>query len=139
MLQAFDVNAVLHCGDIGSGSIVPLFASWPTHFVLGNVDRQLPEIERAVLAAGQTFHGRFGEIELVGVKIALLHGDEPSRFEQATTSGQWNLVCYGHTHTAEHHFEGHTMVLNPGALYRAARHTVAIVTLPSLEVTLAEV
>ena len=32
------IETVLHCGDIGSLEIVPLFDRWTTHFVFGNVD-----------------------------------------------------------------------------------------------------
>src|SRR5260221_6062282 len=33
LIARHDVAAVLHCGDIGSTSIIPLFAGWPAHFV----------------------------------------------------------------------------------------------------------
>src|SRR3954454_1737270 len=78
MLESLGVKAVLHCGDIGSVEIVPVFAAWPTHFVFGNVDvgSQAEELRAAIESAGQTCHGRFGEIELAEIKIALLHGDD---------------------------------------------------------------
>jgi putative phosphoesterase len=38
MLESLEVDAVLHCGDIGSIAVVELFAAWPTHFVFGNCD-----------------------------------------------------------------------------------------------------
>jgi hypothetical protein len=34
----------------------------------------------------------------------------------------------------EEHYEGKTLVLNPGALFRANPRTIAIVEVPSLEV-----
>jgi putative phosphoesterase len=128
------VEAVLHCGDIGSPAIVPLFSEWPTHFVFGNVDDDQDELAEAIRAAGLTCHDRFGSILLEGVRIALLHSDDRSRFETAIVSGEFDLVCYGHTHVAEHHCVGRTVVLNPGALYRAVPHTFAIVELPSLSI-----
>jgi predicted phosphodiesterase len=45
------------------------------------------------------------------------------------------LVCFGHTHVAEQQRRGATLVLNPGAVYRARRHSIAIVKLPELDVT----
>ncbi|MGE3778384.1 MAG: metallophosphoesterase family protein, partial [Pirellulaceae bacterium] len=45
-----------------------------------------------------------------------------------------DLVCYGHTHQALERFEGATHVLNPGAVYRAKPHSVAVVRLPELTV-----
>jgi putative phosphoesterase len=139
LLESFEVAEVLHCGDIGSTDIVPLFARWPTHFVLGNVDGEAPGLAEAIERAGQPFHGRFGSLELAGRRIAWLHSDDQRRFRETVAGGQWDLVCYGHTHVAEHHREGPTLVLNPGALFRARTHTIAVVELPALEVTLVSV
>lgn len=132
-LQRLNVELVLHCGDIGSPAIVPLFAGWPTHFVFGNVDYDHASLRAAIEAAGQTCHERFGELEIDQVRIAFLHSDDDSLFRQTISSGHWNLVCYGHTHVAESHYMGSTLVLNPGALYRANPHTLATVELPSLD------
>lgn len=132
MLESFPVERVLHCGDIGSAAIVPLFAPWPTHFVRGNVDHDAA-IQAAIQQAGQAFHGRFASLELEGVKIALLHGDDQRLLSQTIADGLHQLVCHGHTHVSRLERVGQTLVLNPGALHRANPHTVAIVRLPQLE------
>ena len=134
-LEQLDVQLVLHCGDIGSTAIIPLFAAWPTHFVFGNVDSDTTTLRRAIKAANQTCHERFGSVELAGKRIAFLHSDDAKLWRATIASGEWDLVCYGHTHVAEHHLEGSTWVLNPGALYRANPHTLAIVKLPAIEIT----
>lgn len=139
LLEQQQVDAVLHCGDIGSPAIVPLFAPWPTHFVFGNVDHDAEGLRFAIRRAGQSCHDRFGEIELAGCRIALLHSDDADAFETAIASQRFDLVCYGHTHQAKLEQQGRTHVLNPGALYRASRHTVAIVALPELTVDFCEV
>jgi uncharacterized protein len=135
LLSGLEVDAVIHCGDIGSLDIVDLFSAWPTHFVLGNVDGESRAFQSAIQTAGQTFHGRFGTIELAGRKVAFLHSDDARLFEATIAGGQYDLVCYGHTHVAEQHHVGKTLVLNPGALYRAPRHTIAVVRLPEVEAT----
>lgn len=127
------VQAVLHCGDIGSPAIIPLFDEWPAHFVLGNVDYDSERLADAIRASGQSFHDRFGSVTLDGIHIALLHSDDQFLFEETIESGEYDLVCYGHTHVAEQHRAGKTLVLNPGALYRATPHTFAVVELPELE------
>jgi hypothetical protein len=132
-LETHDVAAVLHCGDIGSSDIIPLFASWPAHFVFGNVDHNETELARAIDQAGQTCHGRFGQIELDGRQIALIHSDDRELFDETVASSKWDLVCYGHTHVAEQHRVGRTLVLNPGALFRANPRTFAVVDLPTLK------
>lgn len=133
-LAEHDLAAVLHCGDIGSWGIVDLFAPWPTHFVLGNVDDDYGW--QQAMGAGHTFHGRFGTLDLGGVRIAFLHGDDGRRLHETIHSGQYQLVCHGHTHVARQDQIGTTLVLNPGALYRAFPHTCALVELPSLQVRL---
>jgi putative phosphoesterase len=139
VLESLEVDEVLHCGDIGSPTIVGLFDGWPTHFVLGNVDDNELPLRQAIDACGQTFHGRFGELKREGRNIALLHSDNQRLFAETVNSGAYDLVCYGHTHVAEHHYQGKTLVLNPGALYRVANHTIAVVELPELSVTIVTV
>jgi putative phosphoesterase len=131
MLESFGVHAVLHCGDIGSTAIVPLLAAWPTHFVYGNCDHGR-ELQMAIEEAGQTCHGRFGSLELDGVKIALLHGDDDRLLRETIKAGKHQLVCHGHTHVPRNERIGPTLVLNPGALYRADPHTIAVVDLEQL-------
>jgi len=136
MLESFSPAAVIHCGDIGSAEIVPLFAPWPTHFVLGNVDEGVPEIEQAIIKAGQVNHGRFGQLALAGRRIAFLHGHDTDRLQKEIASGKWDLLCHGHTHRREVRVVNErTTVLNPGALYRAQPHSLAIVDLKTLDVT----
>jgi putative phosphoesterase len=125
---------VIHCGDIGSVEIVRLFRAWPTHFVFGNVDVDENQLKEAIERSGQTCHGRLGTLEREGRRIAWLHSDDQRLFRQTIASQEYDLVCYGHTHVAEHHFEGRTLVLNPGALYRASKHSLAVVELPDLRV-----
>lgn len=133
MLESLEVQQVIHCGDIGSPDIPHLFSAWPTHFVFGNVDYDEADLRTAIRRAKLTCHDRFGELELAGRKIAFLHSDDGKRFHQTIESGRYDLVCYGHTHIARIERIGPTLVLNPGALYRARPHTLAIVNLPSLE------
>jgi putative phosphoesterase len=134
MLEELDVEAVLHCGDIGSPQVPAVFSRWPTHYVLGNVDHYEDDHYAAAVGdVGGAFHGRFADLQLGGRRIALLHSDDAKKFRQVTTSGEYDLVCYGHSHIAEQHLEGETLVLNPGALYRANPHQIAVVDLDKLE------
>jgi uncharacterized protein len=134
-----NVDAILHCGDIGSVELIELFADWPTHFVFGNVDEDRQAFQRAIEAAGQHSHGTFGDLTLAGTRIAFLHGDDGPRLRETIASGTWNLVCHGHTHRKETRQEGSTIVLNPGALYRASPRTFAFVDLPALQIEFREV
>jgi putative phosphoesterase len=122
---------VLHCGDIGSPAIVPLFMGRDTHFVFGNVDD--PSLLRASITdAGLTCDELFGEIELEGRRIALLHGHDELLLRQTIRGGEYDLVCHGHTHRRRWERVGSTWVLNPGAIFRASPHSMTFVTLPDL-------
>ena len=133
LLESMEVEQVFHCGDIGSMEIVRLFDAWKTHFVLGNCDHESTLPQREIEEAGHVFYGRFGQIELAETRIALIHGDDQRRLDEAIHSGDWNLICHGHTHVARQDRFGETLVLNPGAIYRARQHSVALVELPTLE------
>ena len=138
MLESLEVETLLHCGDIGTPEIVSLLAGWPTHYVFGNCDYDKQPLRNAISAAGQTCHEEFGELQLAGVRIALLHSHDRAKFRGVIDSGAYDLVCYGHTHVAAIDRHGDTLVVNPGAVYRANPHSVAIVELPALEATIVE-
>ncbi|VAX40528.1 hypothetical protein MNBD_PLANCTO02-1139, partial [hydrothermal vent metagenome] len=128
-LQQHQVDLIIHCGDIGSPEIIPLFNAIPTHFVFGNIDHHSEPLRAAIELHEQTCCGRFGTLELEGKQIAFLHSDDASLFNKTTTNGEYDLVCYGHTHKAKLHSEGKTLVLNPGAMYRTNQYSVAVVVL----------
>ena len=136
MLESLEVDRVLHCGDIGSAEIVEMFAAWPTDFVFGNCDFNEAALATAIAAAGQTCHYELGKLEIEGCKIALLHSHDRRTFQAVTKSGEWDLVCYGHTHVAKIEQLGPTLVVNPGAIYRANPHSIAVVDLPGLKATI---
>lgn len=135
MLASLGVGTTLHCGDIGSPAIPALFTQGPTHFVFGNTDYDSADLRQAIRAAGHTCHDRFGTLTIHERRIAWLHGDALDRLADAELSGDWDVVCYGHTHVREHHYIGKTLVLNPGALVRARRHSIAVVDLKDLQAT----
>lgn len=143
MLESLEVETVLHCGDIGSRGVVELLSGFPMHYVFGNCDFDHAGLRAAIEEFGGTCHGEFGDLTLAGVRIALLHSHDRRRFRQTIDSGEYGLVCYGHTHVAavdRHSSESlkPTLVVNPGAVYRANPHSIAVVELPECEATIVE-
>ncbi|MDZ4821813.1 MAG: YfcE family phosphodiesterase [Planctomycetota bacterium] len=136
MLESLQVEAVLHCGDIGTAEIIHMFEPWQTHFVFGNTDHDQPTLRRAIQQAKLTCHERYGELELAERKIALLHSDDARKFAEVCQSGQFDLVCYGHTHLAKQERVGKTLILNPGAIHRASPHSIAVVDLFEMQATI---
>src|SRR5262249_29416319 len=98
MLEELNVEALLHCGDIGTPEIPPLFRGWPTHYVFGNCDDRWDRLRTAIEASGGTCWERSGEFELGGRRIGLIHSDDHYAFLEMIRGGKCDLVCYGHTH-----------------------------------------
>lgn len=136
MFESLGVEHVLHCGDIGSAEVVELFASWPTDFVFGNCDTDVKPLRAAIEQAGKNCHGEFADLTLAGVRIALLHSHDRRLFVASVGSGRYEIVCYGHTHIAAIEQRGDTLLINPGAIYRAKPHSVAVLDLPQKVATI---
>jgi len=120
---------VLHCGDIDDPETVRLFRGWAAHFVFGNCDWDRDGLRAALAEAGATLHEDFGHLELQGVKLAFVHGDDRGLLRDLEESGHYDFLFYGHTHHAEEHAAGLTRVINPGALHRARPKTFAVLDL----------
>lgn len=129
-----NIKTVLHCGDIGSPEVVELLVGFDAHFVFGNCDSNREGLRFTIRQLGLTCHDEFGDFRLAGRRIALIHSHDAVKFRQVKTSGHYDLICYGHTHAAESHTEGRSLILNPGALYRAAQHTIAVVELETMQI-----
>ena len=118
-IRARGVECILHCGDIEDTEAIPLFAGTPIHFVLGNCDGDANGIKDAIAEGGAFFHEYFGNLELGGRKIAWLHGHDRRLLRDVENSGHYDFLFYGHSHQAEQHRTGSTLVVNPDALHRA--------------------
>ena len=123
------INLILHCGDIDDAATVRLFRGFEAHFVFGNCDYDRDELEQAMKETGATAHGAWGCLELEGRKIAWMHGDDKSLFHDLDRSGEFHYLFYGHSHHAETHESGKTLVVNPGALHRARVKTFVVLDL----------
>jgi putative phosphoesterase len=120
---------ILHCGDIADAETVRLFPAH-THFVFGNCDHDRDGMVRAIEEIGATIHHSFGHVELHGTNIGFVHGDDGTLLRDLEQADAFDFLFYGHTHQAREHRKGKTRVINPGALYRAAVKTFAILELP---------
>jgi putative phosphoesterase len=130
LLRQRGVTTVLHCGDIEDPSAVEPFTGLDAHFVFGNCDGDRDGLRKAIAAAGLKLHEPFGDLELAGVKIAFLHGDNWQLHRDVENSGHFDYLFYGHTHHAEEHRTGPTRVINPGALHRARPKSFLLLDLP---------
>jgi uncharacterized protein len=139
LLGSRPIDLVLHCGDIEDAETVQLFKGMPTHFVLGNCDSDKEDLRRAIRETRATLHEPFGNLELAGRKIAWLHGDDRRLLQDLENSDHFDYLFYGHTHQAERHRSGSTLVVNPGALHRARPRTFVVLDLAKGELESIEV
>jgi putative phosphoesterase len=132
VFQEHQVSLVIHCGDVGE-DVIALFKGLEMHFVYGNVDDP-SWLREEITESDHTLHEAFGAMEIAGCRVAFLHGDDVKLLHHTIHSGHWDMVCHGHTHAFSSSLEGSTLVLNPGALSRTSRPSLAVVDLPTLEV-----
>jgi putative phosphoesterase len=154
LLAERGIRLLLHCGDIESVATVRLFAAFQTHYVLGNWDgdwiagvncgwaplaadgrrRDATRLRKAIAESGGRLHEPWGELEVAGRQIAWTHGNDRSLLKEIERSGCYDFLFYGHTHVAESHRTGGTLVVNPGALFKVHPLTFAVLDLESGEV-----
>ena len=71
------------------------------------------------------------DLELDGRQIAWVHGNDRALLKELEQSGCYDYLFYGHTHVAEHHRAGRTLVVNPGGMFKVSPMTFAILNLQS--------
>jgi putative phosphoesterase len=153
VLRDREVEVVIHCGDIETVETVQLFAEFQTHYVLGNWDgdwitgvnsgwatraadgrkRDASRLRSAIESVGAKLHEPWGELKLDGRQIAWLHGDNRDLLKELELSNCYDFLFYGHTHLAEQHRTGGTLVINPGAMFKVHPLSFAILDLQSGE------
>jgi putative phosphoesterase len=137
-LLAAGADALVHCGDLTGPDIVRACAQRPFWFVLGNNDDDWPALRRAVAEVDATCLEWGGEIELAGKRIAVSHG-HLTREIRPLKAAKPDYFLSGHSHIAEDRREGTIRCINPGALHRAVRFSVALLDLESDELHFLEV
>jgi putative phosphoesterase len=135
------VGAVLHAGDIGGFDVLAELAGIfhplkvPVYAVFGNVDTYSGDWKFFPSNIGVQLLGSFGEIELEGHRVAILHSDDRRRFQQIVSSGEYDFVFSGHTHEVHDYRVGATRCINPGTAGRGCPNTCAILDLASGELS----
>ena len=132
-IDRLGVELMIHCGDVGD-EVVSHLKGRTVHFVHGNMDDPVG-LRESLVDPGHVYHDHLGALEMEGRQIAFLHGHDVKLLHRTINSGEWDMVCHGHTHAFSKSTEGRTLVVNPGALARAQNPSMAVVDLPSLEVT----
>lgn len=114
ILNASNVDAVLHCGDFVSPfSLLPFKdLKSPLYAVFGNNDGERDGISSLFSSNGWTLNERPWFFSLDGKTIAMLH--EPDGIDELAGSGNYDLIVFGHTHKKSFETRNGTMLVNPG-------------------------
>jgi len=127
---------LIHCGDVCGADVLDALAGGPAAFVFGNNDFDGPELRRYAESIDVTCLGTFGVLELGGKRIAVTHGDDHPLVGRLTRAEPpYDYLFTGHTHVRHDRRVGPTRWINPGALYRAARKSVALLDLANDELS----
>ncbi|MBL9140853.1 MAG: metallophosphoesterase family protein [Phycisphaerae bacterium] len=126
-LQARGATVFVHCGDVEDDLVLDQLAGLDCHLVWGNCDWNRGRLDAYARNLGITVHGDAGQVEVDGKSIAFTHGHEPDLMRAPVAAGAHYLV-HGHTHELRDETRAGTRIINPGALHRAPRFTVALLT-----------
>lgn len=116
-------EAVLHCGDVVAPSTLHCLDKYglPVHVIHGNNTGDLFTLGRLASREENNihYHGMDAGLELAGRRIFLVH--YPHYAEALATTGDWDLVCCGHSHkvlieTLSNIKGGTTYLVNPGTI-----------------------
>ena len=117
---------LIHCGDVCTPNLLDHLAGLPSAFVWGNCDFDRLALQRYAQAIEVPCYGVFGDLELGGKRVAVLHGDDRQRLDAILRVQGHDYLLHGHTHVRRDERVGRTRIINPGALFRASEKTVAL-------------
>jgi len=125
LLRQRGVDVLLHLGDLGSEAVIDELVGFNARIVFGNCDWDEQSLARYAEIMGIQVDHPLGILEVAGKRIAFTHGHLPQLMRQAMGDGV-DYLLHGHTHEVRDERVEQTRIINPGALFRAARYTAAI-------------
>lgn len=124
-LREAGAEMLLHMGDIETEGVIDELVGHHARIVFGNCDVHERELARYAELVGVRVDHPAGRLEVGGRTLVYTHGHLEGHMRQALDAGV-DYFVHGHTHEARDERCGGTRVINPGALYRARRYTVAL-------------
>jgi putative phosphoesterase len=126
LLLSHGAQYLVHCGDVGGEDVLDALAGHPAMFVFGNNDwdrRPLADYARHIgVACGEDE----GKLSFDNKLAVVTHGDDAGIVRGILQAQLVDYLFLGHTHKTLDTRKGKIRMINPGALYRAARKTVAV-------------
>jgi putative phosphoesterase len=117
---------LVHCGDVGGPDVLDALAGHPSMFVFGNNDYDTEELASYAKMIGIACGGTHGKLAFAGKRAVVTHGDDLRLIRRLIQEQQIDYLFLGHSHETLDQRQGKVRIINPGALYRAAVKTVAV-------------
>jgi putative phosphoesterase len=118
-------QVILHLGDVETEAVIDELVGHDARLVFGNCDYDAKSLRRYAEHVGVIVDDPMGVIDIDSSRIAFTHGHLPRLMNQALREGV-NYLLHGHSHEIRDERVESTRVINPGALFRAARYTAAV-------------
>jgi len=132
------VELVLHAGDYVAPFVVSHFKPLKAKLigVFGNNDGDKELLKKRFTEIGAEIRGRFAEVRVDGLRIALLHGDEVELLRSIIDVEGYDVTVHGHAHEAKAYKKGKTLVINPGEVcgYLSEKPSIAVLNTKPLDV-----
>jgi hypothetical protein len=120
ILNKEKVELTIHCGDWVSPFTLAFYKGLksPIKGVFGNNDgdRFLLSIRAKDFGLKIEFEERTLNLTIDGRKIFIYHGDYKDVTDALVSSGKYDAIFHGHTHSSVNKTFGKTLSLNPGTL-----------------------
>src|SRR5690606_18961183 len=116
---------LLHLGDIETEAVIDELAGHNARIVFGNCDYDEQSLARYAELLDVHVDHPAGELTADGRRIVFTHGHLRGPVDAALRDGA-DYLLHGHTHEVRDERIGGTRLINPGALFRAPRYTVAL-------------
>jgi len=132
------VELVLHAGDYVAPFVVPHFKPLKADMigVFGNNDGDKELLKKRFTELGAEIRGKFAEVMIDGLRIALLHGDEADLLRSLIDVESYDVIVHGHTHETKTYRKGKTLVINPGEAcgYLSEKPSIGVLNTQTLDV-----
>ena len=125
LLREHGAELLIHLGDIGSESVLEELLGGPARVVFGNCDDERSLAQYASILGIPSEHPG-GALELSTGRLAYTHGHLPGVTKDLIEQESPTTLAHGHTHEIRDERIGDLHIINPGALFRARRYTVAL-------------
>lgn len=125
LLTGAGATELLHLGDIETEAVLEALLGLPVRLVFGNCDHDHRLLGRHAERLGFAVDHPAGRLDVGGRRIAYTHGDRADLI-RALLAESPDYLLTGHTHRPHDERAEGTRLVNPGALFRASRYTVAL-------------